>query len=98
MNAGIDFGTSNCAIGVWEDNKPNILNLEGNSSTMPSALYTSKENIEVDEINEAELISRIRKSKAQQNSAARKAKDWVNADEIRDKLLAMGVKVFDEKI
>lgn len=75
MNAGIDFGTSNCAIGVWEDNKPNVLNLEGNSSTMPSALYTSKEHIEVDEVNEAELVSRIRKSKAQQNTELRQAKE-----------------------
>jgi len=75
MNAGIDFGTSNCAIGVWENNKPNVLNLEDNNSTMPSALYTSKDNIEVDEINEAELVDRIKKSKTQQNNEARRAKE-----------------------
>ena len=75
MNAGIDFGTSNCLIGVWQNNKPNVLNLEDNSSTMPSALYTSKEHIEVDEINETELARRISKSKAQQNNEMRRAKE-----------------------
>jgi len=74
MNAGIDFGTSNCAIGVWENGRPNILNLEDGKSTMPSALYTSKEHIEVDEISEPELIRRIQKAKAQQQSEASKAK------------------------
>lgn len=75
MNAGIDFGTSNCSVGIWENNKPNILNLEGNSISMPSALYTSKEHIEVEAISEVELAKRIRKSKTQQINEARKAKE-----------------------
>ena len=74
MNAGIDFGTSNCAIGVWENNRPKMLNLEENKSSMPSALYTSKEHIEVDGINESELIRRVRKEKSQQQNEATKAK------------------------
>ena len=74
MNAGIDFGTSNCAIGVWENNSPKILNLEDNKPSMPSALYTPKEHIEVDEINEPELIRRVKKAKAQQLNQASKAK------------------------
>ena len=74
MNAGIDFGTSNCSIGVWENNCPNILNLEDNNSSMPSALYTPKEHIEVDQINETELIRRIQKAKTQQKNEANKAK------------------------
>lgn len=74
MNAGIDFGTSNCAIGVWENNYPNILNLEDNKSSMPSAMYTPKEHIEVDEINEVELIRRTRQAKTKQLNEATKAK------------------------
>ena len=74
MNAGIDFGTSNCAIGVWKNDAPNILNLEDNKTSMPSALYTSKEQIEVDEISEPELTRRIQKAKTQQQSEATKAK------------------------
>lgn len=74
MNAGIDFGTSNCSIGVWENNRPNILNLEDNKSTMPSALYTPKEHIEVDELNEVELTRRVNKAKTQQLNESNKAK------------------------
>ena len=73
MNAGIDFGTSNCAIGVWKNNRPTILNLEDNRPSMPSALYTPKEHIEVDEINEVELTRRINKAKTQQLNEASKA-------------------------
>lgn len=74
MNAGIDFGTSNCAIGVWENNRPTILNLEDDKSTMPSALYTPKEHIEVDDINEVELTRRVNKAKTQQLNDANKAR------------------------
>lgn len=74
MNAGIDFGTSNCAIGVWENERPNILNLEDGKSSMPSALYTPKEYIDVDEINESELIRRVNKARTQQINEASKAK------------------------
>jgi len=44
MHAGLDFGTSNCLIGIWEDNNPTLLPLEGQSSRLPSALYTSRLN------------------------------------------------------
>lgn len=44
MVAGLDFGTSNCLIGIWEDNCPTLLPLEGQSNRLPSALYTSRQN------------------------------------------------------
>jgi len=44
MHAGLDFGTSNCLIGIWEDNNPTLLPLEGQSIRLPSALYTSRLN------------------------------------------------------
>ena len=44
MYAGLDFGTSNCLIGIWKDNAPSLLPLEGQSKRLPSALYTSRDN------------------------------------------------------
>jgi len=44
MYAGLDFGTSNCLIGIWEGNAPSLLPLEGQSKRLPSALYTSRDN------------------------------------------------------
>ncbi|MFT7127325.1 MAG: molecular chaperone DnaK (HSP70), partial [Pseudoalteromonas tetraodonis] len=32
MFAGLDFGTSNCEIGVWQNGSPRILKLEGDKS------------------------------------------------------------------
>ena len=44
MYAGLDFGTSNCLIGIWGDNRPTLLPLEGKSNRLPSALYTSRQD------------------------------------------------------
>lgn len=44
MYAGLDFGTSNCLIGIWNNDAPSMLPLEGQSKRLPSALYTSREN------------------------------------------------------
>ena len=31
MYAGLDFGTSNSALGIWEDNQPKLLSLDNGS-------------------------------------------------------------------
>ena len=38
-SGGIDFGTSNSTVGVMEGNGPHLLRLEGESPTLPSALF-----------------------------------------------------------
>ncbi len=40
MYAGIDFGTSNCALGIWQEGRPHLVPLEGNSAYLPAAIYT----------------------------------------------------------
>ena len=47
MNAGIDFGTSTCSIGVWKDGQPDLLKLEGDSTRLTSALHTTRPGIAV---------------------------------------------------
>lgn len=62
MYAGLDFGTSNCLIGIWKDNNPTLLPLEGQSTRLPSALYTSRQNITTKQIDEVELQKRLTKT------------------------------------
>ncbi|MGE0281672.1 MAG: Hsp70 family protein [Rhizobiaceae bacterium] len=39
VSGGIDFGTSNSTVGVVDGNAPQLLRLEGDSATLPSALF-----------------------------------------------------------
>lgn len=39
MFAGLDFGTSNCAMAICNDDRPQLLPMEGASPFIPSALY-----------------------------------------------------------
>lgn len=39
MICGFDYGTSNCAMGVFENNSVRLLNVDGDKQFMPSALY-----------------------------------------------------------
>ena len=40
---GLDFGTSNSAIGVWKDNHPTLVPVEGDEETIPSAIFFDNE-------------------------------------------------------
>jgi len=74
MNAGIDFGTTNCSIGLLEDNQPNLQPLEGDNILLPSALYITKELISIDKIDAIELKRRIIGARSQQSAEIAKAK------------------------
>jgi len=43
-SGGIDFGTSNSTVGVMSGDKPQLLRLEGDSATLPSALFFNFED------------------------------------------------------
>ncbi len=75
MYAGLDFGTSNCSIGIWKNNSPKLLPLEGESSRLPSALYTTRPAIETEEIDQHELKSRVDKEKRKQRNEIKKAEE-----------------------
>ncbi len=48
MFAGFDYGTSNCALGVMENNAPKLLNLGQHGRYMSSTLYSPSREIIVD--------------------------------------------------
>ena len=69
MYAGIDFGTSNCSIGVWKNNAPSLIPLERNSFQLPSAFYTVKDNVELERIDTDQLAIRVGEAKRRQSLA-----------------------------
>ena len=73
MYAGVDFGTSNCSIGVWKNKSPYLLPLEGESTRLPSALYTTRPAVHIEEIDHGELKKRVANAKRQQSSELKKA-------------------------
>lgn len=75
MYAGLDFGTSNCLIGIWKNNEPLLLPLEGQSTRLPSTLYTSRESVNTKQIDQVELQARIAAAKKRQNAELKKAKE-----------------------
>jgi len=75
MISGIDFGTSNCSIGIWDKGKPNLILLEGDSTLLPSALHTSRLNIEIEKIDEIALVKRVGAAKSKQTSEIKKARN-----------------------
>ncbi|OQY51488.1 MAG: molecular chaperone [Candidatus Parabeggiatoa sp. nov. 2] len=66
MYAGLDYGTSTCSIGVWQDGKPQLLPLEDASPYILSTLYTPKQEILAKEIDENELRKRVANAKREQ--------------------------------
>ena len=74
MYAGLDFGTSNCLIGIWENNNPLLLPLEGQNTRLPSTLYTSRQSITTKQINPTQLQARINAAKKRQSAEVKKAK------------------------
>ena len=71
MYAGLDFGTSSCSIGVWREGAPRLIPLEGTSTRLPSALYTTRPDIQPEEIDEAELKRRLADAKRKQSLNAK---------------------------
>jgi len=75
MYAGVDFGTSNSSIGVWDNRGPILLPLEGEKTRLPSALYTSRPNVRIEKIDESELKKRVTNAKRRQSNELKKAKE-----------------------
>ena len=70
---GIDFGTSNCSVGVWEKDRPILLPLEAERVLrMPSVLFLAGE-WSIAPIPERELTRRVRSAKSRQASERRVA-------------------------
>lgn len=67
MFAGLDFGTSNCSIGIIENNTPVLVPLEDGETRLSSCLFLEHGVIKPEEVSELELAKRVRAEKAAQS-------------------------------
>ncbi|MFQ3197612.1 MAG: putative chaperone protein [Paraglaciecola sp.] len=59
MFAGLDFGTSNCSIGVMHNDQPELIPLEDGKTRLPSALFIEHEIINPGTISESALATKV---------------------------------------
>ena len=74
MFAGIDFGTSNCLLGIWRDGKADLLKLEGDKCELPSNLFVSRSEVAERRIDEHEFVRRLSEAQREQASTATRSK------------------------
>jgi hypothetical chaperone protein len=58
MHAGLDFGTSNCSIGIMHNQQPELIPLEDGKTRMPSCLFIEHDVVKPAVISDALLAER----------------------------------------
>jgi hypothetical chaperone protein len=85
MFAGLDFGTSNCSIGIINNNEPVLVPLEDGETRLSSCLFLEHGVIKPEGVSEHELAKRVRAEKAAQsqrnNSGEKSRNERVLSDE-----------------
>ena len=69
MFVGFDYGSANCAVGAWQDNRCQLVPLEGQSHYLPSSLYTLHPSFIAHQVNQSMTDSLLR-SEFQQSRLA----------------------------
>ncbi|WP_412972652.1 molecular chaperone [Glaciecola sp. MF2-115] len=59
MFAGLDFGTSNCSIGVMKEQQPKLVPLDNGKNRMPSALFVQNEIMPPAQLLDSEIAARV---------------------------------------
>jgi hypothetical chaperone protein len=67
MFAGLDFGTSNCSIGIIENDEPVLIPLEDGQTRLSSCIFLEHGVIQAEEVSELELSKRVRAEKTAQS-------------------------------
>ena len=84
MFAGLDFGTSNCSIGIIENNQPVLIPLEDGETRLSSCIFLEHGVIQAEEVSEFELSKRVRAEKtaqAQRNNGDKSEHAGILSDE-----------------
>jgi hypothetical chaperone protein len=87
MFAGLDFGTSNCSIGIINNNEPVLVPLEDGDTRLLSCIFLEHGVIKPEEVSEYELSKRVRAEKlaqAQRHNGEDKSKNerFLSDDEL----------------
>ncbi|WP_340679391.1 molecular chaperone [Paraglaciecola sp.] len=75
MFAGLDFGTSNCSIGIIQHGQPTLVPLEDGKTRLPSCLFIEKESSESVILAEAEIAARMLILKTRQTATGHALSD-----------------------
>tara|TARA_R110002153_G_scaffold5044_3_gene23533 strand:+ start:41363 stop:42820 length:1458 start_codon:yes stop_codon:yes gene_type:complete len=67
MFAGLDFGTSNCSIGIIDNNETVLIPLEDGETRLSSCIFLEHGVIQAEEVSELELSKRVRAQKTAQS-------------------------------
>nr|WP_297347555.1 molecular chaperone [uncultured Glaciecola sp.] len=59
MYAGLDFGTSNCSIGIMKNKQPELVPLENGKNRLPSALFIQNEIMAPAKLSSMDIAARI---------------------------------------
>lgn len=59
MYAGLDFGTSNCLIGIMENQQPTLVPLNNGNNRLPSALFIQNEIMSPAALSNADIAARV---------------------------------------
>ncbi len=70
MYAGMDFGTSSCAVAIWHHDAPELIPLEDHGTHMLSALHSSKGALPVPHFDRQEVLSGIGEAADRQRAEA----------------------------
>jgi hypothetical chaperone protein len=83
MYAGLDFGTSNCSIGVMKNQQPELVPLENGKNRMPSALFVPNEITSPANFSSVDIAARVRLIK-QLNSKSRQPDNLLGENVLSD--------------
>ncbi len=72
---GFDYGTSNCAVGVMEDNKPKLLSLGDHGRFIPSTLYAPSRDVIVNWLHKHLTLSEQKNFQQQRQWQIQKGKN-----------------------
>ncbi len=68
MFCGLDFGTSNCSLGIWRNERPELVPISGASPYMPSVVYAERSEYAELPINQSTLNRRIDAALREENA------------------------------
>lgn len=92
MFAGLDYGTSNCSIGLWRNDRARLVPLEDERTLIPSTVYAPRQDLVLQSIDKTRyaLADRARLVAALRDRAERAERAW------RDQQLTLRDRASDE--
>jgi hypothetical chaperone protein len=95
MFAGLDFGTSNCSIGIISNNEPVLVPLEDGETKLSSCLFLEHGVLKPEVVSERELAKRVQAEKMAQSQRNNDGDKFTNERFLSDDAL---VNIFRKQL